>query len=111
VALALLVSLAATMFASGVAFRLRTIQAGPLMQLPVFVTIFLAPVYAPLDLLSGWVKAVAHVNPFTPIVEAGRTLISGQDVKVLLAYGVALALVVVLAAWGVRGLRRAEAAG
>ena len=39
--------------------RLRTMQAGPAMQMPVFLVLFLAPVYVPLDLLSGWLHAVA----------------------------------------------------
>ena len=55
IVLALLVNLVAALFAFGVAFRLRTIQAGPLMQMPVFIVLFLAPVYVPLALVSGWV--------------------------------------------------------
>jgi ABC-2 type transport system permease protein len=111
IVLALLVNLTATMWAAGVAMRLRTIQAGPAMQMPVFILLFLAPVYVPLGLLSGWVKAVAQVNPFTALVEGGRDLISGGDVRTWLVYGVALALLAAFAVWGVRGLRRAEAAG
>jgi ABC-2 type transport system permease protein len=61
--LALLVSLTSTLFAAGVALRARTIQAGPAMQMPVFLILFLAPVYVPVDLLAGWVKGVAQVNP------------------------------------------------
>jgi len=94
-----------------VAFRTRTIQAGPAMQMPVFIVLFLAPVYVPLDLLGGWVHAVAQVNPFTALVEGGRDLISGQDFPALLAYGIAAAMIVAFSAWAVRGLRRAEAAG
>ena len=51
--LALLVNICGFDWSAGIAMRLRTIQAGPLMQLPVFLTLFLAPVYVPLDLLSG----------------------------------------------------------
>ena len=58
------------LWAAGIALRFRSLQAGPLMQTPVFMIIFLAPVYVPIDLLHGWVEAVAHVNPITPIVEA-----------------------------------------
>ena len=79
IVLALLVNLVAALFAFGVAFRLRTIQAGPLMQMPVFLVLFFAPVYVPLALLSGWVEAVAKVNPFTALIEGGRDLISGQS--------------------------------
>ena len=111
VGLALLVSLTATFFAAGVAFRTQTIQAGPAMQMPVFIVLFLAPVYVPLNLLSGWVEAVAHVNPFTALVEGGRDLISGQAFPAPLAYGLGVAFVAVFAVWAVRGLRRAEAAG
>lgn len=110
-ALAALMSLAAVLWASGIALRFRTLQAGPLMQTPVFLILFLAPVYVPIELLSGWVKAVAHVNPITVIVEAGRDLISGSPVDVLLAYGTGLGLVVLFSAWALTGLRRAEAAG
>ncbi len=110
VVLALIVNVTAAMWAAGVAMRLRTIQAGPLMQMPVFLVLFMAPVYVPLALLSGWVHAVAQVNPFTALIEGGRDLIAGTGVSVLLVYGVALALLAAFAVWGVRGLRRAEAA-
>jgi ABC-2 type transport system permease protein len=111
VVLALLVNLIAAMWAAGVAMRLRTIQAGPAMQMPVFVVLFLAPVYVPLDLLAGWIHAVAKVNPFTALVEGGRDLISGQTFDVALMFLIALALLAAFTAWGIRGLRRAEAAG
>ena len=111
IGLAAIVNVTALLFAAGVAFRLRTIQAGPAMQMPVFIILFLAPVYVPLDLLSGWVHAVAQVNPFTALVEGGRDLISGQDFPALLAYGLAIAMALLFSTWAVRGLRRAEAAG
>jgi ABC-2 type transport system permease protein len=111
VVLAYLVSFAATLWAAGVAMRLRTMQAGPLMQMPVFLVLFLAPVYVPLSLLSGWVHAVAKVNPFTPLIETGRDFISGSPATAGLTYGIAVALVLAFGFWAVRGLRSAEAAG
>jgi ABC-2 type transport system permease protein len=108
---ALLVNLTATFFAAGVALRARTIQAGPAMQMPVFIILFLSPVFVPLDLVGGWVHAVARVNPFTAIIEGGRDLISGQDFPALAAYGIALALPIAFSVWAIRGLRKAEAAG
>jgi ABC-2 type transport system permease protein len=42
--LALLVNVAAILWATGVAMRLRTMQAGPVMQMPVFLVLFFAPV-------------------------------------------------------------------
>jgi ABC-type multidrug transport system permease subunit len=111
VGLAAAASLAAALFAAGVAMRLRTIQAGPAMQMPVFLLLFIAPVYVPLHLLTGWVEAVARVNPVTPLLDTGRDFISGGDVDLVLAGGVALGLIAAFAVWAVRGLRRAEAAG
>ena len=72
--LAILVNLAATLWAGGVAMRVRSIQGGPLMQFPVFLILFLAPVYVPLDLLSGWIHAVASVNPVTAPARGGPRL-------------------------------------
>lgn len=110
--LAAIVNFASIMWSSGVALRFRSIQAAPLMQTPTFLILFLAPVYVPIDLLSGWVKAAASVNPLTAVVEAGRELISGGSADHLgLAFVAALGLATVFVLWSVRGLRRAEATG
>jgi ABC-2 type transport system permease protein len=111
VVLALLVNVVALLWSAGVAMRLRTIQAGPVIQIPVFLVLFLAPVYVPIGLLEGWIQAVASINPFSALVEGGRDLISGGHVRVWLVYGVVLGLIALFAIWAVRGLRRAEAAG
>jgi len=109
--LAVLVNLAATLWAAGVAMRVRSIQGGPLMQFPVFLILFLAPVYVPLELLSGWIHAVASVNPVTALLEAGRGFISGEPTVVALAFALAAVLPVLFALWARGGLKRAEAAG
>jgi ABC-2 type transport system permease protein len=109
--LAVLVNAAATMWATGIALRVRSIQGGPLMQLPIFTILFLAPVYVPLELLSGWIHGVASVNPVTALLEAGRGFISGDPTLVALAFATALALAGLLTLWARGGMRRAEAAG
>jgi ABC-2 type transport system permease protein len=109
--LAVIVNFLGVMWAAGIALRFRSIQAAPLMQTPVFLILFLAPVYVPLGLLSGWVHTVAKYNPLTLMIETGRDFISGGDPRVLFAYAVGLGLMVVLAGWAVRGLGSAEAAG
>jgi ABC-2 type transport system permease protein len=106
--LAALLTLVGYAWAAGVAFRFRSIQAGPLMQTPVFLILFLAPVYVPLHLLQGWIKAVASWNPVTAIVQSGRGFISGVPTHSALAFACGLALVAVAMAWAVTGLRRAE---
>jgi ABC-2 type transport system permease protein len=95
-------------WAAGVAFRFRSIQAGPLMQTPVFLLLFLAPVYVPLSLLKGWIHAVASVNPATAFLNAGRGLISGVHNHTLLAFICALALIAAFSVWLLTGLRSAE---
>jgi ABC-type multidrug transport system permease subunit len=99
------------LWAAGVAMRFRSVQAGPLMQTPVFMALFLAPVYVPLDLLRGWIHSVATFNPITFILEAGRGFIQGDPTQVLKAFGVSAGLVLVFAVWARLGLRRAEQAG
>jgi ABC-2 type transport system permease protein len=109
--LAFVVSMAGTLWATGVAMRLRTVQAGPVMQLPVFLALFFAPVYVPLDLLSGWLHAVASVNPVTHLLEAGRSLVAGSPRDVGIAFLIAIASAFALAFWARRGLTAAEKAG
>ncbi|MDQ6835126.1 MAG: ABC transporter permease [Actinomycetota bacterium] len=110
-ALAALLVLVGYGWAAGVAFRFRSIQAGPMMQTPVFLILFLAPVYVPLGLLRGWIHTVASVNPATAFLEAGRGLISGVHAHTGLAYACAAALIVLFGLWTLTGLRSAERAG
>jgi ABC-2 type transport system permease protein len=110
-ALAVLVNVAATLWAAGVAMRVRSIQGGPLMQFPVFLILFLAPVYVPLDLLSGWIHTVASINPVTALLEAGRGLISGDPALIAAAFAIAVSLCLLFTAWARGGLRSAESAG
>lgn len=109
VLVALGVAAIGVLFAAGIALRARTIQAGPLMQMPLFITLFLAPVYVPQDLLEGWVETAADINPFTDILGGARDLLAGLDVDVLSVAGILLAGIVVLGVWGATGMRRAEA--
>jgi ABC-2 type transport system permease protein len=41
-----------------------------------FPLTFLAPTFVPLELLSGWLKTAAQINPITYVLEAMRTLIN-----------------------------------
>jgi ABC-2 type transport system permease protein len=110
-ALGLFVNIAAVFWATGVAMRLRTMQAGPVMQMPVFLILFFAPVYVPLSLLSGWIHAVAVLNPLTRVLEAGRGFIAAAPTDVASAFIAAAALAAGFSFWALRGLRRAESAG
>ncbi len=109
--LALIINVCGFLWSAGIAMRLRTMQAGPLMQMPVFLLLFLAPVYVPLALLGGAMHAVAKFNPITYALGTGRGLLAGDATQVGLSFGLALALAIVFSVWALRGLRSAEAAG
>jgi len=108
--LALLVNFSAVLFGTGVAMRLRTFQAAPAMQVPVFLTLFLAPVYVPLGLLAGWVHAAAKLNPLTVVLEAERGFIAGDPAKAGLAFGLLAGIGALFILWALRSLRSAEQA-
>ena len=106
--LALLMNTLAVLFGTGVAMRLRTMQAGPAIQMPAFLLLFLAPVWVPYDLLTGWVHAAATVNPVTLVLEAGRGFLAGEPDKALPAFAVISLIVALTVLWARGGLRSAE---
>jgi ABC-2 type transport system permease protein len=110
-ALALAVSAVSTLLACGIAMRLRTMQAGPAMQMPVFIALFLAPVYVPLDLVAGWVHDVARFNPATAFLEAARGFMSGDPTKVGITVACLAGMFALAVLWARGGLRSAEQAG
>jgi ABC-2 type transport system permease protein len=110
-ALAVIFNQVGLLWAAGVAMRVRSVQAGPLMQTPVFMALFLAPVYVPLTLLTGWIHTVARLNPLTFLIESGRGFIDGSPTLVAAAFSIALAMLVVFAVWARTGLANAERAG
>jgi ABC-2 type transport system permease protein len=111
VVLALAVSAVSTLWAAGIAMRLRTMQAGPVMQMPIFILIFLAPVYVPLTLIAGWVHTVASYNPVTAMLEASRGFIAGEPTKVAISAACLAVMFGLSVLWARGGLRSAEAAG
>ena len=97
---------------SGIAMRFRTLQAGPLMQMPVFLILFLAPVYVPLDLLSGWIHAVAVAQPGHGAAPGrARLHLRASPTACCSASPARSGLVAAFGVWAVRGLRSAERAG
>jgi ABC-2 type transport system permease protein len=108
-ALGFLVNAFVTFFAAGAFIRIKSVQAAPALQTPVFLILFLAPVYVPLHLLTGWIEAVASVNPATAIIEAGRGFIAGSPDHAALAFAICAGAIVLGLTFAVRSLRRAEA--
>jgi ABC-2 type transport system permease protein len=109
--LAVLVNACGLLWSAGIAMRFRTLQAAPLMQLPIFLSLFFAPVFVPVELLADWLETIARLNPVTLLLEAGRSLIAGEPAHIVGAYTAAFALIALFSVWAIRGLRKAEAAG
>ena len=109
--LGIMANIVAALWACGVAMFLRTEQAGALIQMPVFVIIFLAPIYVPLRLLTGWIHGVAQLNPATIVLEAARGLLADSPVHVAFAFALLAGGAVVMGLWARRGLMSAERAG
>lgn len=69
------------------------------------------PVFVPLELLDGWIKAVVSVSPITAMPTAGRLLVAGEPALVGPAFTFGAASAAILALWALIGLRGAERAG
>lgn len=108
VALGALVNIACSLWTLGLAFRYQSVDIGSFMQTPVFVLLFLAPVYVPLALLTGWLHAAASINPITLILDASRGFITGEPDKVLYAFAASLAIAGLGWLWAMRQMQRAE---
>ena len=106
---ALMFAAAASFWAIGVALRTRTVQAAPIMQLVVFLSVFMSVAYVPLEAMHGWLGAVARYNPVTYILDAMRsaqltgTVIWSETWPGLLAAAV---LMLALGAFALSPLRR-----
>ena len=109
--LTLLMSIVGTLWAAGVMFRARDPQLGPAMQIPMFIGIFIAPVFVPIDMLQGWLHAAARYNPVTYVMTADRSLLVGSTAGLAEAVLAITGLFVVLAWWAHGGVRSAERAG
>jgi ABC-2 type transport system permease protein len=56
----------------GLALRFGTMQVAPLMQIGLFVAIFLSTAQVPLSVMTGWLHSVARVNPMTHVLALSR---------------------------------------
>src|SRR5918999_3617912 len=66
------IGLVAGAWGVGLALRFKTFQIAPLMQMGVFLSIFLSTAQMPVPLLTGWVHEVARFNPMTNVLALAR---------------------------------------
>ena len=68
-------------WAVGLALKFKTFQIAPLMQMGVFLTIFLSTAQMPLHLIGGWLHDVARFNPMTNVLELARQGFPATDTR------------------------------
>ncbi|MEY3482338.1 MAG: hypothetical protein RLZ40_381, partial [Actinomycetota bacterium] len=56
----------------GLAFRFRDMRAAAIMQLSIFLVMFLSSAQVPLSIMDGWLHTVARINPATNILRLSR---------------------------------------
>jgi ABC-2 type transport system permease protein len=66
------VAIVAGGWAVGLALRIKSMQAAPLMQVGVFLLIFLSTAQVPLAVMTGWLHTVARFNPMTAVLALSR---------------------------------------
>lgn len=102
------VATAATLWGLGVVYRIQTQNAGPLMQVGMFVTLFFSTAQVPIDVMTGWLHAVARVNPMSNVLRLARAgFIDTAPWELIWPGFVAIAgLWVVLGLFAATGMRR-----
>lgn len=93
--LMLLLGLGISLLSVAVAIRTATASTTNLVTLAVFGMSFFTGVFAPVEQLAGWMRAIATANPLTYVVDTARQLESGaatSSLPVGLAFLTALVL-------------------
>ena len=57
----------------GLAYRFGDMRAAAIMQLTLFLCLFLTSAQTPLSVMQGWLHGVVRVNPFTNILRLARS--------------------------------------
>jgi ABC-2 type transport system permease protein len=63
---------AGTGWGLGIAYRFQDMRGAAIMQLTLFIALFLSEAQTPLRLMQGWLHGVARINPFTNILRMSR---------------------------------------
>ncbi|NND76515.1 MAG: ABC transporter permease [Ilumatobacter sp.] len=55
-----------------IAYRFRDMRGAAVMQLTLFLVLFLSEAQTPLSIMDGWLEGVTRINPFNNIIRLGR---------------------------------------
>lgn len=111
------VSIAAALWGLGLVYRVQSTNVGPVIQVGIFVTIFLSTAQVPIAAMSGWLASVARVNPMTNILRMARAGFVPDQIVPPAGFGVGwsemwpgllalAAMTAVLGLFALRGMRR-----
>lgn len=56
----------------GLAFKFKDMRGAAIMQLSIFLVMFLSSAQVPLNVMTGWLHTVARINPATNILRLAR---------------------------------------
>jgi ABC-2 type transport system permease protein len=92
----------------GLAFRFGDMRASAIMQLGLFLALFLTSAQAPLTIMTGWLYHVARLNPFTAIIDLARIgfIDPGTVARPWVGVAMLLAMAALAMAFADLGLRR-----
>jgi ABC-type multidrug transport system permease subunit len=95
----------------GVVYRLKTQRSAALVQVGIFVTMFLSVGQAPLSIMQGWLHTVATLNPMTQVLDLAREGFLGEMTWGQTWPGLTVIVVggALFGTWALRGLDRLTA--
>jgi ABC-2 type transport system permease protein len=72
------VAIVATLWGLGIVYKFRTQRSGGLVQVGIFVSMFLSVGQVPLGVMEGWLHGVASLNPMTNMLRMARQGFVGE---------------------------------
>ncbi len=114
---ALGIAIVTALWALGLVYRVQSTNVGPLVQVGIFMAIFLSTAQVPISAMSGWLPAVARVNPMTNVLRMARAGFVPDQLNPPAGFGVGWAemwpglvalagTIAVLSVFALRGMRR-----
>lgn len=114
---ALGVAVVSGLWGLGLVYRVKSTNVGPVIQVGIFMAIFLSTAQVPIAAMTGWLAAVARVNPVTNILRMARAGFVPEQIAPAAGFGVGWSemwpgllavagLTAAMAVFAARGLRR-----
>jgi len=111
------IAVVAALWGLGLVYRVQSTNVGPLIQVGIFMAIFLSTAQVPIAAMTGWLPDVARVNPMTNVLRMARAGFVPDEMNPPAGFGVTWAEmwpglvalaggIVLMGAFAIRGMRR-----